>query len=75
MIKIPDVLGMKMPAAASLLDAAGVSYTTEFLRPLRRPVENGVQRVVQQKEMPDGTVQLSVCDVQEIGGEDDVTAD
>ena len=68
MVKIPDVLGMKMPAAASLLEAAGVSYTTEFLRPLRRPVENGVPRVVKQIEKPDGTVHLSVCDVQEIGG-------
>lgn len=68
MVKIPDVLGMKMPAAASLLDAAGVSYTTEFLRPLRRPVENGVARVVKQKENPDGTLVLTICDVQEIGG-------
>ncbi len=74
MVKIPDVLGMKMPAAASLLDAAGVSYTTEFLSPLRKPVENGVARVIRQKELSDGTLLLSVCDVQEIIGGEDVTA-
>ena len=30
---IPDVVGLKLPAAVALLDAAGVSYTEEKLEP------------------------------------------
>ena len=31
---IPDVVGLKLPAAVALLDAAGVSYTEEKLEPV-----------------------------------------
>ena len=65
MNNIPDVCGMKMPAAANALDAAGVSYSTEILRPARGSVENGMPRVVRQVALPDGTVRLSICDVPE----------
>ena len=63
--KTPDVLGMKMPAAVSLLDAAGISYHKEILRPVKKQEEPedpaAPYRVVRQKSCPDGSVILFVC--------------
>lgn len=42
--RIPDVAGLKLPAAVELLDAAGVSYKVEELKP------QGVRRIAKGKE-------------------------
>ena len=66
---IPDVVGLKMPAAAEILGAAGVSYTVEELRPHAvRKTENekeGEMRVVRQQETTGHTLILSVCSIYE----------
>lgn len=66
-----DVIGLKLPAAARILDAAGLSYTTEYIGPLRGNVEQGIPRVIRQMEADGGKLLLTVCEVQEIGGADD----
>lgn len=69
MSSIPDVTGMKMSAAIELLDAAGVSYTAEEIRPHGvRIKENengkeGVMRVVRQRCTSENTLILSVCSI------------
>lgn len=69
MHEIPDVVGLKMSAAAAILGAAGTSYTVEELRPHGiRITENGKEgemRVVRQKETTDHTLILSVCRIYE----------
>ena len=66
---IPDVTGMKMPAAAELLDAAGVSYTAEVIKPhavrIKENEKEGVMRVVRQRYTPEDTLILSVCSIYE----------
>ena len=64
---IPDVLGMKLPAAVSLLKAAGLSYTENILRPVGKFAKTeGTPRVVRQRNGEDGTVFLDVCNVEEL---------
>ncbi len=70
MNKRPDVLGMKMPAAVEILDAAGISHNEEISAPVKlgrhaddascgdRPL-----RVIRQKWNEDGTATLTVCEV------------
>lgn len=68
---IPDVVGLKMPAAAEILGAAGVSYTVEELRPhavrtreIQKETESEM-RVVRQKYTTEDTLILSVCSIYE----------
>lgn len=66
MNNIPDVLGMNIPAAAKILDAAGISHTEEILKPVKRGSEdlgNAQMRVIRQINGEDGIVKLSVCAV------------
>ncbi len=69
--KIPDIVGLKLSAAAEILGAAGVSFETEELRPQGvRKRENeqekaGVMRVVRQRLTPENTLILSVCNIYE----------
>ncbi len=70
MHEIPDVVGLKMPAAAGILGAAGVSYIVEELRPhgiriKENEEQEGEMRVVRQKETTDHTLILSVCRIYE----------
>ncbi len=69
MNKRPDVLGMKIPAAVEILDAAGISHNEEISTPVKlgrhgddaaceRPM-----RVIRQKWNEDGTATLTVCEV------------
>ena len=75
---LPDVAGLKMPAAdgkmrmtdvAEILGAAGVSYRIEELRPhaVRRTEseKEGEMRVVRQRETADHTLILSICSISE----------
>ena len=66
---LPDVAGLKMPAAAEILGAAGVSYRIEELRPhaVRRTEseKEGEMRVVRQRETADHTLILSICSIYE----------
>ena len=61
--------GLKMPAAAEILGAAGVSYRIEELRPhaVRRTEseKEGEMRVVRQRETADHTLILSICSIYE----------
>lgn len=65
MHNIPDVIGMKMPAAAKLFEAAGVSYDTEILRPVKPAAEAGELRVIRQTVTGESSVRLSLCEVYE----------
>ena len=64
---LSDVTGLKMPAAAEILGAAGVSYRIEELRPhaVRRSEKEGEMRVVRQRETADHTLILSICSIYE----------
>ena len=57
--RIPDVVGLKLPAAVALLDAAGVSYTEEKLEPpdtrKKSLAGNGARREPQDSEI-DGEI-------------------
>lgn len=67
--KTPDVLGMKMPAAIRILDAAGISYHKEILEPLKKQEACGSAspfRVVRQQVREDGSVVLSLCRVPDV---------
>ena len=67
--EMPDAAGLKMPAAAEILGAAGVSYRIEELRPhaVRRTEseKEGEMRVVRQRETADHTLILSICSIYE----------
>ncbi len=69
MNKRPDVLGMKMPAAVEILDAAGISHNEEISAPVKmgRHGDDAVcerpMRVIRQKWNEDGTATLTVCEV------------
>lgn len=64
---IPDVLGMKMPAAAKLLDAAGISYIEKKLKPLKdESVSGHPLRVIRQNNLSEKTTELFVCSVPDI---------
>ena len=69
MNKRPDVLGMKMPAAVEILDAAGISHNEEISAPARmgRNADDASGdwplRVIRQKNNEDGTVMLTLCRV------------
>ena len=64
---IPDVLGMKLPAAVSLLKAAGLSYKENLIKPVGRFAKTGgVPRVVRQRRFEDGDVLLDICNVEEM---------
>ncbi len=78
MQKIPDILGMKMPAAARVLAAAGICYHTELteyvLPPRRKEAEADkrsempfevAERVVRCTLNEDGSLQLKVCKIKE----------
>lgn len=68
MKNIPDVLGMNIPAAAKILDAAGISHTEEILKPVKRGDDassDAQMRVIRQINCDDGSVKLSVCAVAE----------
>ena len=65
----PDVLGMEMPAAASILDRAGISYNEVLLQPFGREADRVSQaplRVIRQTENQDGSFTLDVCRVPDI---------
>ena len=56
MNKKPDVLGMKMPAAVEILDAAGISHNEQISAPVKMgrhagdaSGDNGPLRVIRQK--------------------------
>jgi hypothetical protein len=67
MNKKPDVLGMNMPAAVKVLDAAGISYTETILntpKKIMEPYEKTdiqLMRVIRQINNEDGTVHLDIC--------------
>lgn len=69
MNKRPDVLGMKMPAAVEILDAAGISHNEEILRPVKmgrnsaETAEEIIMRVVRQRWNENGDVTLTICGV------------
>ena len=69
MNKRPDVLGMKMPAAVEILDAAGISHNEEISAPapMGRNADDASGdwplRVIRQKNNEDGTVTLTLCRV------------
>ena len=66
MNKKPDVLGMKMPAAVEILDAAGISHNEQISAPVkmgRHAGDNGPLRVIRQKYDQDGSVTLTLCRV------------
>lgn len=70
MNKKPDVLGMKMPAAVEILDAAGISHNEQISAPVKMgrhagyaSDDNGPLRVIRQKYDQDGSVTLTLCRV------------
>ncbi|MCI8284126.1 MAG: hypothetical protein HFE90_02500 [Firmicutes bacterium] len=65
MHNIPDMIGMKMPAAAKLFEAAGVSYDTEILKPVKPAAEPGTLRIIRQVRTGENSVRLSLCEVYE----------
>ena len=63
MNKKPDVLGMKMPAAVEILDAAGISHNEQISHAGDASDDNGPLRVIRQKYDQDGSVTLTLCRV------------
>lgn len=68
MNKKPDVLGMKMPAAVEILDAAGISHNEQISAPVKmgRHADDASGgdwplRVIRQKYDQDGNVTLTLC--------------
>lgn len=66
----PDVIGMKIPAAVEILDAAGISHNELIIRPLKagRPndadeqaMEKWPLRVIRQTCDDNGNVMLTLC--------------
>ena len=67
-MNVPDVLGMKMPAAVSLLEAAGISYHTVILKPVVKFPEEDTDapmRVIRQSDGKNGSITLYLCAVSE----------
>ncbi|MGP1441171.1 MAG: hypothetical protein ACTTJ2_00895 [Anaerovoracaceae bacterium] len=78
MKNIPDISGMKMSAAARILDAAGICYNTEITEPalpeahrkkmMTEALERRLyptERVVRVRVKDDGTLMLTVCIINE----------
>ena len=71
MNKKTDVIGMKVPAAVEILDAAGISHNEEFLKSVQaikniQDVSCGwPQRVIRQIYNEDGSVTLTICGVKD----------
>ena len=59
----PDVLGRTAEEAKALLDAAGISYTTELTRPTKDffPVDEAKLYVVRVVKCPDGSCRLTLA--------------
>ena len=70
MNKKPDVLGMKMPAAVEILDAAGISHNEQISAPAKMgrhaddaSGDDWPLRVIRQRFDLDGNVTLTLCRV------------
>ena len=59
----PDVIGRPVEEAKALLDAAGISYTTELTRPTKNffPVDEARLYVIRAVTCPDASCRLTLA--------------
>lgn len=63
MRQFPDVLGMDRSAAVSALEKHGLSARIRYTRPDKGETPQGVEKVVQQEQISECELQLTVCSV------------